>query len=61
MGEDNLQTRCNLLATRLRKLADMLEDEVATEPENIEGATCLENVLGVRELAEEWLEWFNTD
>ena len=61
MDEDNIQSRANLLATRLRKLALNIEDEAAQEPENIEGATILENVLGVESLVNEFLEWYHTD
>jgi len=61
MDEDNIQSRANLLATRLRKLALNIEDEAAQELDHIEGATVLENVLGVRDLVEEFLTWYHSD
>jgi hypothetical protein len=60
-AEDNIQLRANLLATRLRKIAANLEDEVATAPENVEGCSVLEQVLGAESLVQEFLEWYYSD
>ena len=57
--EDTLQSRCNLLATRLRKLAANLEDIAACD--DPEGCAALESALGVQELANEFVEWYETD
>ena len=59
--DDNIQSRANLLATRLRKLAANLEDAAAQDVETIEGMTILENVLGVQDLANEFLDWYQAE
>lgn len=58
---DTLQSRCNDLAPKLRKIADALEYEVATVPENIEGCNCLENVLKLTGLAQKWIDWYRAE